>query len=307
LKTEGSANEAEKIANILLQSEIKPIEKKKIFEKIIEENFSIGIKDIYFNFVYIQAVVKSKQLNADYNIQVYNENIREEFDAVKNYFGNVLKLKKIKVTVKFTVANYKVINIVATSFDIQKINKTIIESVKFEFVKSSFKPKFPTVIDKSLFTMDDLFDAMTDTKAKSKAFYNDPMDMLEDMLHISNTKHYKHLRFLSSNHKSDVLKLRFVLKPFSFLFLLEGDRHYHIIWETLNTAEATYIWQCEKKIHSLKAKLQKIDDIINTISVQGKLVYLNSQDMECIRIFHDYSDVVDGFVKWKNDVEAVLS
>jgi hypothetical protein len=290
-----------------IDNEIKPVEKKKVFEKIIDENFTIVIKDLQFNFGYVETVIKSKQLNAEYKIQIYNEHIREEFDAVKNYFSNVLKLKKIKVNVKFTIAHYKVINIVATSFDIQKINKQIIESVKFEFVKSSFKQKMPTIIDKSLFTMDDLFDAMTETKAKSKAFYNDPMDMLDDMLHISNTKHYKHLRFLSSNHKSDILKLRFVLKPFSFLFLIEGDRHYHIIWETLNTAEATYIWQCEKNIHGLKAKLQKIDDIINTIAVQGKLVYLNSQEMECIRIFHDYSDVIDGFVKWKNDVEAVLS
>ena len=42
----------------------------------------------------------------------------------------------------------------------------------------------------------------------------------DDLLEIHQTKHYKHLRYLSAIHASGIMKLRFVLKPFSFIFLI---------------------------------------------------------------------------------------
>lgn len=103
------------------------------------------------------------------------------------------------------------------------------------------------------------------------------------------------------------MKLRFVHKPFSFIFLIEGDRHNHIIWETLDTAEATYIWHIDKSPETLKLTLRKIEDIINLIKVQGKTAYLNSNEDPFRRIYHDYSNLVDGFVKWKGELESFLT
>jgi hypothetical protein len=104
------------------------------------------------------------------------------------------------------------------------------------------------------------------------------------------------------------MKLRFVLKPtFSFIFLIEGERQYHIIWETLDSQEATYIWHVEPKDKALlRVTLRKIEDIINTIKVQGKTAYIQSSEDSYRRIRHDYSDLVEGFVKWKGEIESYL-
>jgi hypothetical protein len=155
--------------------------------------------------------------------------------------------------------------------------------------------------------MDEYFETFADEKIKSSIFYKNDKELFEDLLAISDTKHYKHLRFLSSKHSHEIMKLRFVHKPFSFIFLIEGGRDYHIVWETLDTEEATYVWHIDKDINELKKTLRKIEGIINTIKVQGKTVYISSTDDPFRRIYHDYSDIVDGFVKWKSDLESILT
>ena len=49
--------------------------------------------------------------------------------------------------------------------------------------------------------------------------------------------------------------MRFVLYPFSFVFLLEGEKKYHIVLETLDTREATYVWHLSKETPQFKTEL----------------------------------------------------
>lgn len=275
-------------------------------KQIITETFSVPLKNVRFVFGGVSFDKKIKGHNKPIEFTITNYDIREEFDAVKNYFANVLKTKKIEVTAIIELANNEITSIVAKSTEIDKINKDLIDNVKFEFVKAT-KKKISVDIDKSLFTMDEYFDTFADEKFKSNTFYNNDKDFFDDLLNISNTKHYKHLRFLSSKHSHNIMKLRFVHKPFSFIFLIQGNRNYHIIWETLDTEEATYVWHIVKDINVLKLTLQKLEDIINVIKVQGKTAYINTADEPFRRIYHDYSELVDGFVKWKGELENYLT
>jgi hypothetical protein len=56
----------------------------------------------------------------------------------------------------------------------------------------------------------------------------------------------------------------------------------------------------------MQLALKKIDQIINLIKVQGKQVYINAKEIDFKRVYHDYSTAVDGFLKWKNEVESIL-
>lgn len=273
----------------------------------IKETFYVPLKNVRFKLGGVSFDKKFKEHKKTLELTIPNYDIREEFDAVKNYFANVLKTKKIEVTVDIEITDNEVTSIEAKSPEIEKIDKQLIDNVKFEFVKSTTKKKINVEIDKTLFTMDEYFDTFADDKFKSNTFYNNDKELFEDLLTISNTKHYKHLRFLSSKHSHDIMKLRFVHKPFSFIFLIQGDRNYHIIWETLDTEEATYVWHITKDINVLKMTLRKIEDIINVIKVQGKTAYISSTDDAFRRIYHDYSDLVDGFVKWKGELENILT
>ena len=161
-------------------------------------------------------------------------------------------------------------------------------------------------MDQSLFTKDEYFETFVDPEFQSDIFFKTDQELFEDLLKISNTKHYRHLRFLSSKHLSTVMKLRFVNMPLSFIFLLQGKNYYYIIWETLDTKEATYVWSIDKDITNLKLRLRQIDNILKEIKVQGKMAYISSKEDSFQRIYHEYSKGDHGFLKWKTELEKLL-
>ena len=114
------------------------------------------------------------------------------------------------------------------------------------------------------------------------------------------------MRFLAQQHKSDILKIRFVLSPFSFVFLLSGKEQYHIVLETLDTEEATYVWHMEKSRQILRSKFKEIDQQLNIIRNKGRLFFIESNPESFNRVVHDYSDPKKGFVIWKDKLEERL-
>ncbi len=136
--------------------------------------------------------------------------------------------------------------------------------------------------------------------------YNSEEELLEDILKNRQVKHYRQLKYLASRHERNILKLRFVLSPFSFVFLIAGNECYHLVLETLDTEEATYIWHIKKDISLLKNQLVEIDRAIETIRNKGRQFFLEQEPVEFSRILHDYSDERKGFVIWKDQLEEQI-
>ena len=179
----------------------------------------------------------------------------------------------------------------------------MIDSVRFEFVKREiFKGKGRAMDDQSIHTMDDLLSSYDE----GKNLFSSEAALFDDILNIKNSKHYLQLKYLSSKHEASVLKLRFVLQPFSFLFLLAGEKKYHIIWETLDSEEATYIWHTDKTKDSLRVTHGEIEGILKDIKQNGRQTFLEKENTNFSRVVHDYSDPKKGFVAWKGLLEEKL-
>ncbi len=96
-----------------------------------------------------------------------------------------------------------------------------------------------------------------------------------------------------------------MLSPFSFVFLLSGKQQYHIVWETLDTEEATYVWHIDKTLIALKHRLKIIDSDIGKIRTSGRQQYLGGI-LDFSRVVHNYSDDRKGFIVWKDFLEERL-
>jgi len=275
--------------------------------RTIQERFKVPVKSLRFQLGAVSFDRYFWFTNQPLKLSIKNYELREEFDAVKNYFINALKTQHINVIADFELQDDEVKILKLESPEIARIDKTLIETVRFEFVSGIGRKKSMLDIDQSLFTMEELLAHYADEGFNSNAFYDSDSDFFSDLLQITDTKHYRHLRFLSSIHAHHIMKLRFVLNPFSFVFLVEGSKYYHLVWETLNTEEATYIWSCDKRLDELKLATRKLDDILNVIKSQGKTAYLNTVADPFRRVYHDYSDLQDGFVKWKDMLEQYLA
>lgn len=88
--------------------------------------------------------------------------------------------------------------------------------------------------------------------------------------------------------------------------MLSGEQQFHIILETLDTEEATYLWHIEKDKTKLKSQLKTIDEQLSIIRNKGRQTFLDTKPENFSRILHDYSDTKKGFVIWKDLLEAQI-
>lgn len=181
---------------------------------------------------------------------------------LKPYFEKALRAKNISVKIYAEVENGQLLSQSATSEDTSKINREVIEGVRFRFVdKTIFGKTFPGKQENT--------PGATQLQS-AHPLYESGEELLEDILKHTEFKHHQQLRYLAEKHAGNILKVRFVLHPFSFVFLLEGKEQFHIILETLDTEEASYLWYLEKSIPALPACLKEIDRHLDLIRKQGR-------------------------------------
>lgn len=264
---------------------------------IIEKQIKIAIDDLDFNYGHVGFQYFDKTTEVQLDFEIENEEIKPEFEVLKPYFTKILKSKIIIVDIYAEIENGVIMAQLATSAAIESINKEIVESIKFQFLNNNFLSQKPTS-KKNILGQDELSD--------KKQIYNDTESILKTLLKGKKYKHSKHIQFLADRHERKIMKLRFVLQPFSFVFLLAGDRQYHIILETLDTEEATYIWHTDKNQSALINTIKHIDGELNIIREKGRSAYLDTNPQNFSKIVHDYSANNKGFVIWKGMVEERL-
>ena len=271
-------------------------------EYVVLKTMKVPFGKINFLFGSVSFPIFIEELNQEIIFEIANPDIRPEFAAIRDYFIKALKKKLISanITVKYTAS--QILSSTAKSEDIDSINSHMIDSVRFEFVKREiFKGKGRAADDQSIHTMEDLLSSYDE----GKKLFSSETALFDDILNIKNSKHYLQLKYLSSKHEASVLKLRFVLQPFSFLFLLAGEKKYHIIWETLDSEEATYIWHADKTRESLRIALGEIEIILRDIKQNGRQTFLEKESNNFSRVVHDYAeqrkDLLPGKEPWKRN------
>ena len=265
---------------------------------IIKETFSIPIQDITFINGAITFEKKFALLQEPVKFTIPNETIIEAYDAVKTYFSNVLNTNKITVEAIVEIQNGQTIT-KASSPEIEKIDHRFIEYVKTDFLKRILKKEL--ISEKQVYTIEEYINDI-----KKQSLFKDGLDFFDSLLELPNAKHYKHLKFLSGLHQHKVLKLRFVHDPVSFILLLQNNHQYHIVWETLYTKEATYIWSSPKDTDSLKGLLAQVEDSIKLIKESGKTAYIQLNEPNFSRIYHHYDNKEKGFEEWQNNINGLL-
>lgn len=272
-----------------------PVEESKIPSErnavvTIDRKIIVAIESLEFRYGSITFIYGATELNFQIEFEIAHDDIRPEFEVLKPYFIKALESKHVNVSIHAEVENGELVSQFASSEDIKKIDRQIIEGVRFQFVtKPLFGRKHPDTkhdIEKQLQT--------------NHPLYKSGEELLEDMLKHSQFKHHRHLRYLADNHAGHLVKIRFVLQPFSFVFLLEGGGQFHIILETLDTEEASYLWHFPKRISDLPLRLKEIDGHLDIIRKKGRQEFLLAPPENFSRILHDYSDDHRGFVVWKD-------
>ena len=269
----------------------------------IDKTIKIPFEKLDFRYGSIAFKYDVVEINAEVEFEIENLEIRPELEVLKRYFSDTLKLKNVEIKIHAEFENGKLMSQLATSIDLERINNEIIESVKFTFILKDILGKSNKDIKSNFLDIAQI----QDSRQGEASLYQSGDELLEDILKGKNFKHRQQLMYLAQKHDSQTLKIRFVLSPFSFVFLLAGEEQFHIILETLDTEEATYVWHIPKDIETLKTKLKEIDQQLSLIKNNGRQFFLETQPDNFNRILHDYSDDKKGFIVWKGLLEALMS
>lgn len=272
------------------------IDSKKI--TTIEREIKVPIEELEFHYGSIAFKHLIQETKAELEFEIENIEVRPEFEVLKPYFAKALKSKNIKVDIHAEFENSKLVSQLATSADIEKINREVIEGVKLKFITKNFFRQKQIAEENLLMT--------TELQNGKQQLYSDGQQILDDILKNKNVKHSQQLRFLANRHEGTHLKIRFVLNPFSFVFLLSGEQQFHIILETLDTEEATYLWHTDKNKQALVGKVKEINQHLDIIRNKGRQAFLETTPESFSRILHDYSDKKKGFIIWKDLVEEQI-
>jgi superfamily II DNA or RNA helicase len=264
---------------------------------VIKNQIKIAIENLDFRYGNVGFEHTDKENNLPFIFEIENEEFRPEFDVLKPYFVRVLNSKFVTVDIFAELENGVILSQLATSNDIENINKEIVETVKFQFLNKSFINQIPTSKQNILTTCE---------LPKNQNIYEDVDGILKDLLKGKQYRHSQHIQFLVKIHERNLMKLRFVLQPFSFVFMIVGEKKYHIILETLDTEEATYIWHIEKSKSLLIETIKQIDTELNIIREKGRQTYLETNPRNFSKIVHDYSGNTKGFMIWKGQLEERL-
>lgn len=267
----------------------------------IDKKVKIPFERLEFRYGSISFKYEISEMRTELEFDIENFEIRPEFEVLKAYFSKTLKIKNITVTIHAEFEEGKLISQLALSNDLKKITKELIESVKFTYITKTFVGK-PNAIDK-----ENLLDINQLQNENNVKLYDSGDELLNDFLQNQNYKHQKHLQYLANHHERTILKIRFVLNPFSFVFLLAGKKGFHIVLETLNTEEATYIWHFDNDKQSLPDKLKQVDNYLNNIRNNGRQVFIENPPDNFSRILHHYSVDRKGFIIWKDLIEERLT
>lgn len=277
-----------------------PIDESEIVSSQINGKIEVPIEQLEFRF----GRIAFKHIVADFNgkeveFEIENLDVRPEFTVLKPYFIRFLKSTTVLVNIRATFQHNRLVFKSASSTDLDKINHEVIESVKFRLLNKDIIKGIPM-------GEDNLLDAGQLQGGSEQLLYTNEDDLLDNILALKQYKHHRHLRYLSQKHERTILKLRFVLEPFSFVFLLPGNNQYHLVWETLDTEEATYIWHIEKSAYELERSIKQIDGLLGQIRTKGRQQYLETNPEQFSRIVHDYSDDQKGLIIWKDLLEEKL-
>ena len=268
-------------------------------DQIIEKTIKVAIESLDFLFGGVSFSEFIKEVGDNVRLNIENVNMRPEFDVLKSYFEKYLKSKSIEIEINIIMEEGVIVAKSAKSDDLKKLNREVVDNVRFQFVeKKLFKKLSP--LGKNEKTL------QLHTGDANQTLYDSGEELLKDILSKGNYRHRMQLKYLSEKHEGKLLKLRFVLSPFSFVFLILGDEQSHLIMETLDTDEATYIWHIPKDKPALKSSLNDIDKDLYKIRSEGRAVFLETAPVNFRRVLHDYTDEVKGFVVWRDDLEQWL-
>src|SRR5690606_21592094 len=161
-----------------------PTENEKANIFTFEKEIKIPVSELEFHYGSIAFKYTIPEMKQELEFEIENLEMRPEFEVLKPYFAKALGASKVSINIYAEFEDEKLVSQLATSADIEKINRELIESVRFTFVAKH-------MISKKAFPSRSLPDINHLQNEEANSLYESGEELLEDILKQGKYKHQK--------------------------------------------------------------------------------------------------------------------
>lgn len=263
----------------------------------------VQLKDTEFRFgaIAINHTISDRNINLEFEVE--NDLLRPEFVVLLPFIAKLWKHSWFTADLHAEFAGEQLIAQQAISEDIARIDETLINQVKNSWLKKQFVTPWSQGKFKSNFiTFSELFKS----DEISPDLLADENELIDKLVSGNEYIHSRELRYLAEKHQKGISAIRYLLTPFSLTFILKGNQQFYLVLETIDTEEATYIWDLGSDSSTENIRIGAIEEQLDNIRKFGRQTFLQSAPLNFTRIIHDYSDPRKGFVLWKSQIESLM-
>ncbi len=141
---------------------------------VIDREIKVPIEQLEFRFGSIAFKHKIPEFGTELEFEIENLEVRPEFEVLKHYFSKAIKSKNVNINILAEFENQTLVSQLATSKDVEKINREVIEGVKFSFVQKN-------IIGKQTHQDENLLDINQVQQQKENLLYKSGEELLEDI------------------------------------------------------------------------------------------------------------------------------
>ncbi|MCA6441243.1 MAG: hypothetical protein IM598_10560 [Chitinophagaceae bacterium] len=254
------------------------------------EPHTFDIRQAVFDDGTISFTLKVKSMFQNVEVTINNPSVKKYFDAVKNYIYKLFGSKKTSCLVTFEVRDRKCVAVEVGDCVLSSMDETILQHIHDGWIKQVVL----SAERDEIVSLDELVEQVRDETLNPETVFN-------HIVQEEKTKHYHHLRFLSARQAIDLQKLSLTGKPISFVFLTRENGALFLIWETYLSEEATYIWKLAKPEQVLEKYA-----LILEMRKSKRMIYRRKKEEGFYYIEHDYQQAMNGFHKWKEEIENIF-
>lgn len=261
-----------------------------IVNNTFSDSITFDIRDAIFDEGIITFDAKVKFAGEVVKVTLVNPSVKKYFDAVKNYIWKLFGKKKTSCHCTFEMIGGKCTVKSVNSCELLHLSEDILEHINESWVEEY-------ILDNNtedIYPISDLVAPLGDDVLTDEYVFN-------QLVKEAKTKHYHHLRYLSSRQAIELEKLSLTGKPLSFVFLVTTGTNIYLVWETYTSSEATYIWNLANV-----DEIKNCHSLIITLRNNKRMMYRKKKEANFYFIEHDYQSDLNGFLKWKKEIEDIL-
>lgn len=195
-----------------------PITSKSANNQIIFENevqFRVNFSDATIIDGGIQFTKKIEEMGFNIEFIIFNEFLKASYEPIKKYFAKKIGRKTFSVIATIKRVDWKVAGQFAQSKEIDQINGTFIDTIKYDQIKSLLKIKQSDI--KQLYSIDEML--LQSDELQGNLFKTDIENTIQVLTKNYTHRNSKQLSYLANSHRTEEEIIHLTISPyFGFVF-----------------------------------------------------------------------------------------